>query len=382
MRAQGRFDVAYGLRRALQQSNRVQRRQLAFSENGRFSGGLVDQLLLLSKVGWPSCGQTLVKPLGVDGLNLANITLGTHAALGCLLGSLGIIQANVVGLALGIAWKPGFRSFQRQGAVRDEGRIAAECTTQWCGAINDEVEAPALIGRDAWRSGVDEPSLGHHVSLRRHGFTGNLAPGPLHKFGPPGQEASSRDARAWFCKASVRRPHPGSAVLPQRPGASGSWSRSVRRNAICIASAVSEVWGSLGMAWSHAASCSGMWTGLGTQECTVGWWQGRQQHVVAEEKEFRGVATHASIHRARTFTTFHHRTHAHSRKNTVTASSNTLKSHPRSRTYIAFCLCCREGTVFFSSPTLFCDQYERGPSAAASYGPMGREMSWPIVSWL
>ena len=66
-------------------------------------------------------------------------------------------------------------------------------------------------------------------------------------------------ASAWSPKASVLRPHPGSAVLPQRPGASGSWSRSLRSNAICIVSAVSEVWGSLGMAWSHAAACGPAW---------------------------------------------------------------------------------------------------------------------------
>ena len=72
-----------------------------------------------------------------------------------------------------------------------------------------------------------------------------------------------------------RRRHPGSAVLPQRPGASGS---TLRCNAICIVSAVSEVWGSLGMAWSHAAACGPAWERKSARR-TVGWRQGRQQHV-------------------------------------------------------------------------------------------------------
>ena len=62
---------------------------------------------------------------------------------------------------------------------RDEGCIAAERATQGCGAVDDEVKAPAVVGRDAWCCGVDEPLLGHHVSLRPHGITGNLAPGPF-----------------------------------------------------------------------------------------------------------------------------------------------------------------------------------------------------------
>ena len=51
-------------------------------------------------------------------------------------------------------------------------------------------------------------------------------------------------------------------------------------------------------------ACSGVRTGLGTQERTVGRRQRRQQHVVAEEKvpsvcATQSVATRASIHRAR-----------------------------------------------------------------------------------
>ena len=39
------------------------------------------------------------------------------------------------------------------------------------------------------------------TSLRPHGFTGNLAPGPLHKFGPLCQEASSRARKCMVSKS-------------------------------------------------------------------------------------------------------------------------------------------------------------------------------------
>ena len=64
----------------------------------------------------------------------------------------------------------------------DQGRIAATGSTQGCGAVDDEVEAPAVVGGDGWRSGVGEPLLGHHVSLRPYGFASKFAPSPFNKF--------------------------------------------------------------------------------------------------------------------------------------------------------------------------------------------------------
>ena len=62
----------------------------------------------------------------------------------------------------------------------------------------------------------------------------------------------------------------------------------------------------VGVARDSLEPCSGVQTGLGTQERTVGRRQRRQQHVVAEEKVpcarrtvLPPFATHASIHRAR-----------------------------------------------------------------------------------
>ena len=65
---------------------------------------------------------------------------------------------------------------------RHKGRIAAKGSTQGCGAVDDEVEAPAAVGGDGWRSGVGEPLLGHHVSLRPYGFASKFAPSPFNKF--------------------------------------------------------------------------------------------------------------------------------------------------------------------------------------------------------
>ena len=89
-------------------------------------------------------------------------------------------------------------------------------------------------------------------------------------------------ASAWSPNALTRWPHPSSKALPQRPGAaSGSGSRSLRRNAICMVSCASEVWGSLGMAWSQAAACGPAWERTSARR--AGGREG-QQHVVAEEK--------------------------------------------------------------------------------------------------
>ena len=107
---------------------------------------------------------------------------------------------------------------------RDEGRIAAK-----------GLRCRRERGRDAWCSGVDELLLGHHVSLRPYGFASHFAPSQFNKFGPPSQEASPRARKC--------------------VGASGTGSRSLQRNAICIVSGVSRCgdrWGWLGATRRHA----------------------------------------------------------------------------------------------------------------------------------
>ena len=162
----------------------------------------------------------------------------------------------------------------------DEGCIAAERATQGCGAVDDEVKAPAVVGRDAWCCGVDEPLLGHHVSLRPHGFTGNLAPGPLHKFGPPCREASSRARKCMVSKSisTAAAPRFRSAPAATRCERELEPEPATQRDLHCLGGERG-----VGVAWDGLEPCSGMRTGLGAQERTVGWRQGRQQHVVAEE---------------------------------------------------------------------------------------------------
>ena len=101
---------------------------------------------------------------------------------------------------------------------RNEDRIAATGCTHGCGAVNDQVEAPAVVGGDAWCSGVDEPLLGHHVSLRPDGFASNFAPNPFNKFGPPSQEACprTRECVAECINAAAARRFRGAPATARR----------------------------------------------------------------------------------------------------------------------------------------------------------------------
>ena len=107
---------------------------------------------------------------------------------------------------------------------RDEGCIAAKRATQGCGAVDDEVKASSGAMPGA-------------VVLTSHCWGTTCPSGPTASRATLHQARSTSLARfarrpvrghvsAWSPKASVLRPHPGSAVLPQRPGASGSWSRA------------------------------------------------------------------------------------------------------------------------------------------------------------
>ena len=133
---------------------------------------------------------------------------------------------------------------------RNEGRIAAKGSTQGRGAVDDQVEAPVVVGGDAWRSGADEPLLGHHVSLGPTASSATLHQARSTSLARLARRPVRGHAGVWSPNASARRPHPGSEALPQRLGASGSGSRSLTRSALFRACA--RCGGSLGMAWSHA----------------------------------------------------------------------------------------------------------------------------------
>ena len=75
------------------------------------------------------------------------------------------------------------------------------------------------------------------MSLKRNGFMDEAAPRQFDELRPPSQEAS-----LGACKCMVSN----SEALVQQQSASGTWSQILRRNSICIASRVSDVWGSLG----------------------------------------------------------------------------------------------------------------------------------------
>ena len=137
---------------------------------------------------------------------------------------------------------------------------------------------------------------GHHVFLGVNGFACDLAPSPF-EFGSSCQEASPGGKQQHGRRGHLRGGH---TPIPKRLHTSLGLERggtaacdSLRRNAICIASEVSE---------DSLEPSNDMWTGLGTQKRTAGRWQRRrQQHGVAKNKvpcTRHSVAT-ASIHRAR-----------------------------------------------------------------------------------
>ena len=139
------------------------------------------------------------------------------------------------------------------------------CVAAQRSSVGGEVEAAAVVGWDACSGGVGEPLLRHDLTFGSDGLTCHADPCALDDFGTSGQQAG------------------GSAALPQRPGASGSWSRSLRRNAICIASGGER---GVGVAWDSLEPCSGVRTGLGTQQRTAG----RQQKgssTWSRKKRFR-----------------------------------------------------------------------------------------------
>ena len=86
----------------------------------------------------------------------------------------------------------------------ERGRIAAEGSAPWWGT--------AIVRHDTRRGGVDEPLLGHHVSLRSNSFAGNLEP---TKLGSPSHEAS-RGAREH--------------MVTESPNASTRWPQVPRRS--------------------------------------------------------------------------------------------------------------------------------------------------------
>ena len=88
----------------------------------------------------------------------------------------------------------------RSRTRRDEGRVTAKGSNQWCGAVDDEVKASAIVRRDTRCGGVDEPLLGHHVSFRPNSFAGNLAPRSLNQLGSPSQEASAGPRKCMLTK--------------------------------------------------------------------------------------------------------------------------------------------------------------------------------------
>ena len=124
------------------------------------------------------------------------------------------------------------------------------------------------------------------MSLKPHGFASNLAPGSLDKFGPLCQEAGTKACK---CMISTSIRMAAATRFRSAPAAAGCERElepepAAQRDLHYLR--VSEVWGSLGIAWSHAAACEPAWERKSAR------WEGGKEgsSMWSQKKRFRVCA--------------------------------------------------------------------------------------------